>query len=1167
MPRAEGRTSTRRPLLDVSLDGLSAGTTRTNSAANTKSATITNSAQRAIARATAPPSVEYIEERGVSAAFLLHLVATKLGDERLTSDASAAAVAYLRLKIEGVEREIDAAQAWLSDKQREAEQETKALDAGTETHLEPEPSVSGQKFDGRLTHAPSRTLDTSSMKNGTDRRRAVAEQAERKLRGLQRSLRQHKTDLERRRNKPYLTSRDVHKLLVVPETKERMDRYVELDGVRDGVDPETGFWFVGKARYFFSYSWDSPWEDVVSALVAHSKRIVATGKPPPYYWIDIFAVNQHVSLPPWKCTSGLGDKCPGCAAVSADMHDWSQSSSQPTKGFERVIESTRHTLVLNEPWDDPRPPTRVWCLFEGYTTLAKQGELEVVLGPQQQLDLQLSLGDKFGELEARVSNIDARLANATVEADRKQIFRAIEQLQGGFEGLNDEMQGAQRRWLGASADGVLFRTNPSREPLGETELVLEVADIGEGKCYSQACCCPRRCPRCCCCPVPSDAKRTRCLESWPRLPAVLRLISEMVMTLLVCAVVGFGIDDILSDGLHGLDDLFWELDELSLLLIGVLVPTLVLFDLGRTLQQHQADRQLRQPPLLGAWATRHRQAVVGTMSVLLFYLWASPVGVAIATMLTGGTSTVVWFTLHRAANAATTRAELAVKVGWLRLKQGDVQIAEKIFHAAHQQVQRMVGDNDPWRSYIAAPGLAHCLCVLGKATEAAELVDNVKVAEQHAKNRCTQHVAISDIVGARAYWWTQHGPLLRARMAAAVRLPDATVLEMLTQTRTKSREFCCVDERYPELAAFLARMAPGGEGSAEDRAVWDFLPPLVRSGGDDVLSPWVKYTHTEGRSYYKRDDPHEVTTLVAPSGVRQKVEIGMPGAPIAEEWESNYFFLGGQGCCTPDQNVAYKRKVKAYKCKVKARKSSKWLLSGGLCIALFCTLDFAFVDCGPHGQQSFLKCLCDGNFAGVRCEDNCEEYCGDHGNQTRIGLPYCAAGTCDCVGSFVGSRCGSECHCAGTDTNNTKAAGSCGGVSCGTCSNGFVGEFCQLARVYNISGATNNKYDGRYERLAAQCNSKPVYQMVGGDGWVLFQPTGPLSRARIPPYWMVSSKVHCMDSGDGGDIRSNGNTDPIGSYGGSCPESPDGGGCVARWQERDGSDWHDVVSLTVTAGE
>ena len=60
--------------------------------------------------------------------------------------------------------------------------------------------------------------------------------------------------------------------------------------------------------------------------------------------------------------------------------------------FERVIGITKHTLVLAEPWDNPRPPTRVWCLFEGYTTLAKGGRLEVILGDRQRRDLQVRKG-------------------------------------------------------------------------------------------------------------------------------------------------------------------------------------------------------------------------------------------------------------------------------------------------------------------------------------------------------------------------------------------------------------------------------------------------------------------------------------------------------------------------------------------------------------------------------------------------------------------------------------------------------------------------------------------------------------------------------------------------------------------------------------------------------
>jgi hypothetical protein len=44
----------------------------------------------------------HVEERGVSAAFLLHTAATRLGDERLAKDASTVVVAFLNANIRGV---------------------------------------------------------------------------------------------------------------------------------------------------------------------------------------------------------------------------------------------------------------------------------------------------------------------------------------------------------------------------------------------------------------------------------------------------------------------------------------------------------------------------------------------------------------------------------------------------------------------------------------------------------------------------------------------------------------------------------------------------------------------------------------------------------------------------------------------------------------------------------------------------------------------------------------------------------------------------------------------------------------------------------------------------------------------------------------------------------
>ena len=92
--------------------------------------------------------------------------------------------------------------------------------------------------------------------------------------------------------------------------------------------------------------------------------------------------------------------------------------------------------MLMEPWDKPRPPTRVWCLFEGNTTIAKGGQLEVVLGRKQQRQLQKALEDRFVELEDNLSQIDARRAEATVIADRAAIFDAVEDAAGDCGNYN-----------------------------------------------------------------------------------------------------------------------------------------------------------------------------------------------------------------------------------------------------------------------------------------------------------------------------------------------------------------------------------------------------------------------------------------------------------------------------------------------------------------------------------------------------------------------------------------------------------------------------------------------------------------------------------------------------------------------------------------------------------
>ncbi len=106
--------------------------------------------------------------------------------------------------------------------------------------------------------------------------------------------------------------------MIVPKTLQRRCRYVRLLRGQNSTD-EAGRPDYGKALAFVSHSWDSEWAELVDAIKAHSDRWVRDHptEEPPYYWIDIFAINQHS----------------GTVECTDDMPDWNDMA--PDRGFQR----------------------------------------------------------------------------------------------------------------------------------------------------------------------------------------------------------------------------------------------------------------------------------------------------------------------------------------------------------------------------------------------------------------------------------------------------------------------------------------------------------------------------------------------------------------------------------------------------------------------------------------------------------------------------------------------------------------------------------------------------------------------------------------------------------------------------------------------------------------
>ena len=343
--------------------------------------------------------------------------------------------------------------------------------------------------DNAMRHIEQRAVTHAFLRRLTDKRVTAAIKAESSaagiayLEGLEERSPQQERDLARRRataggSACLMTGRDFHRRVIKADTHELLCRYVELVGCGDAVDADGGS-SVGDADAFVSWNWDSEWEALLGALGEHTHKAVAAGKAAPHYWLDIFAVNQHTALPPWKCETGMSDECPGCVAMGEDMMSLEEMTAGRTdKGFERVInaECSKELLVLLEPWFAPRPTTRVWCLYEILLAIMARKKLTVLSPPGEKHDLESALLEDLEKVQQVVGAISAEKAEATMEADRTKIFAAIQQLlPRGFLDLENMVKEELREWTYDAGEEALAAMTDLDER-GTSELISHLAN-------------------------------------------------------------------------------------------------------------------------------------------------------------------------------------------------------------------------------------------------------------------------------------------------------------------------------------------------------------------------------------------------------------------------------------------------------------------------------------------------------------------------------------------------------------------------------------------------------------------------------------------------------------------------------------------------------------------
>jgi len=232
---------------------------------------------------------------------------------------------------------------------------------------------------------------------------------------------------------PEWTTADVCTNFVKPETKEKRLAYYKL--YPDETD-EKGNKVIGKANYFCSHAWKYKFVNVVNALEMFCRN---EGLVPEetYIWFDLFINNQH-------------------DAPNLSYKWWCENFKEAIRSFGKVV------LVI-EPWTDPTPIKRAWCLWEIFCTIDTDSEFYVAMCEEQHKDFKLRLVSDFENIRTSLSKIDARRAEAWDKSDRDKIFSAIENAVG-FARLNERVIGKMREWLLNA---------------GETHLEQTIKELGE----------------------------------------------------------------------------------------------------------------------------------------------------------------------------------------------------------------------------------------------------------------------------------------------------------------------------------------------------------------------------------------------------------------------------------------------------------------------------------------------------------------------------------------------------------------------------------------------------------------------------------------------------------------------------------------------------------------
>ncbi len=236
-----------------------------------------------------------------------------------------------------------------------------------------------------------------------------------------------------------LTTADVCQKFIKPQTQSLSLSYtdmIQLEESQNQSKTSTSKSSVGQANVFLSHAWKYQFLEVAEAVFDHFE-----GKEyDTIIWFDIFSNNQHKS-------------------TERKFQWW-------TETFTKAVGKIHHTLIVLQPWDDPLPLTRAWCIWELYSTISTGATFEVCMSKnEKQKFLQDMKADAQFMMNRLAANIDSKNSYCEKEYDKTRIHEAIQASPHSFHDINRLIFQEIREWIVTMLKKEINRSKTVQEKL------------------------------------------------------------------------------------------------------------------------------------------------------------------------------------------------------------------------------------------------------------------------------------------------------------------------------------------------------------------------------------------------------------------------------------------------------------------------------------------------------------------------------------------------------------------------------------------------------------------------------------------------------------------------------------------------------------------------------